>query len=154
METAVQAAQALKPIAGPYAALLFTVGIIGTGLLSVPVLAGSASYAVSEAFGWKLGLYKHFKNAKAFYAVIAVATLVGFTTNFIGIAPFKMLYYTAILNGLCAPPLMVIIILIGNNRAIMGEHVNSAWSAGIAWMITALMAIAAVALLLSLGQPQ
>lgn len=151
VDTAAQAAQALRPIAGNAAFLLFSVGIIGTGLLAVPVLAGSASYAVSEAFGWKEGLYKKPLNAVGFYSVIVIATVLGFFVNFMGIPPFKMLYYTAVLNGLCAPPLMVIIMFIANNKNIMGEHTNSQFSNILGWLITGLMTIAGIAMLVTAG---
>lgn len=150
IETADQAALALKPLAGDFAFLLFALGIIGTGLLAVPILAGSASYAISEAFGWREGLYRKFTQAHGFYAVIAIATLVGLLINFTSIKPFQMLYYTAIFNGICAPPLLVLIMLIGNNKKIMGEHTNSNFSNIIGWTITAVMTIALVALVFTL----
>lgn len=153
IESATQAAQALKPIAGDFAFLLFAVGIVGTGLLAVPVLAGSVSYAVSETFGWREGLSKKPQQALGFYGVITVATLIGFLLDFTGIKPFKMLYYAAILNGICAPPLMVMILLIGNNKTIMGEYANKPFSNILGWMITIVMGVAAIALLFQLGQP-
>lgn len=125
IKNASDAALALKPLAGDYAFLLFALGIIGTGLLALPILAGSASYAVSEAFGWKEGLSRKFKTAHGFYGVITVATLLGLLINFIGIDPIIMLYYTAVINGIIAPPLLVMILLIANNKKIMGERVNS-----------------------------
>jgi NRAMP (natural resistance-associated macrophage protein)-like metal ion transporter len=152
IETSAQAAQALKPIAGNFAFLLFASGIIGTGLLAVPILAGSASYAISEAMGWREGLYKKLHEAWGFYSVIIVAIVCGFLINFTGIAPFKMLYYTAILNGLCAPPLMVLIMLIANRKDIMGAYANRRFSNILGWMITAIMTIAGLSLLFSMGQ--
>jgi len=152
IESASQAAEALRPIAGDFSFILFTLGIVGTGLLAVPVLAGSTSYAVSETFGWKLGLYKKPLEAKAFYGVIVFATAIGYFINYLNIPPFKMLYYTAVLNGICAPPLMVIIMLISSNRNIMGEHASSRLSQWTGWIITVLMTVAAVALLLNIGQ--
>ena len=152
IESPSQAALALKPIAGDFAFILFAAGIIGTGLLSVPVLAGSASYAISETLGWKLGLYKKPWEAKAFYGVIVLSTTLGYFINFIKIPPFKMLYYTAVLNGICAPPLMVMIVLISSNKNIMGEHVSSRFSTWTGWIITILMTVAAVALLFNLQQ--
>jgi NRAMP (natural resistance-associated macrophage protein)-like metal ion transporter len=124
IETATQAAQALRPIAGPFASLLFLVGIMGVGLLAVPILAGSASYAVAEAFGWKIGLSQKWRQAPAFYGVIILATVIGLFVNFLSIPPFKVLYYTAVLNGLVAPILLVLILLISNNKKIMGKHTN------------------------------
>ncbi len=150
VNTADQAAQALRPIAGDFAFLLFVLGIVGTGLLAVPILAGSASYAISEAFGWKEGLYRPFTQAHGFYGVIAVATLVGLLANFTPIPPFQMLYYSAVLNGLCAPVLIVLILLIANNRAIMGKHTNSVSANAAGWIIAGVMGVAAVSLLLAL----
>jgi NRAMP (natural resistance-associated macrophage protein)-like metal ion transporter len=150
VDTADQAAEALRPLAGDYSYLLFAIGIIGAGLLSVPVLAGSASYAVSESFGWKEGLYQKFKQAHGFYGAITLATIVGLLVNFIGVPPFKMLYYAAVLNGIVAPILMIMIIFIANNRKVMGERVNSKVSNIMGITITGIMSIAAVALLIDL----
>jgi len=145
INTASDAANALKPFAGNFAFLLFTLGILGTGLLAVPVLAGSAGYAVAEAFNWKEGLSKKLHKARGFYAVIAVATVVGLVVNFTSIGAMTMLYYSAMLNGVLAPPLMILILLIGNNKKIMGGHVNSWFSNTVGIIITALMAIVAIA---------
>ena len=150
IQTADQAASALKPFAGDFAFFLFALGIIGTGLLAVPILAGSASYAISESFGWKTGLYRKVKKAHGFYAVIAIAMVIGVLVNFTPIKPFQMLYYTAILNGVCAPPLMALIMFIGNNKKIMGEHTNSNFSNILGWIITAVMTFASIALLFTL----
>lgn len=150
IETADQAAAALAPIAGSFSSLLFALGIVGTGLLAVPVLAGSASYAVAEAVGWKEGLSKRFREAKGFYLVIILATLVGLLINFTSIPPFKMLYYSAALNGVLAPPLMVIMMLISGSPAIMGQHKNSRISAVLGWGITLIMGFVAIAFILSL----
>lgn len=147
IETATQAAQALKPLAGDAAYLLFAAGIIGTGLLAVPILAGSASYAVSEAFGWKEGLYRKFRQAHGFYGVIIIATVIGLLVNLTPIKPFQMLYYTAILNGIIAPPLMVLLMLISNNKKIMGEYTNSFSINILGVIITAVMGIASLAFL-------
>lgn len=125
IETADQAAVALRPIAGDFAYLLFTFGILGTGFLAVPILAGSASYAISETVGWKAGLSKKFSEAKGFYFIIITSIAIGFFVNFLSIKPFALLYYTAILNGLCAPPLLLLILLISNNKKIMGLRSNS-----------------------------
>lgn len=150
IQTADQAALALKPLAGDLAFLLFAVGVIGTGLLAVPILAGSASYAISEAFGWKEGLGKRFSQAKSFYTVIAIATLLGLVTQLLPIKPFQLLYYTAILNGFCAPILLIIIMRISNNKLIMKENTNSVFSNIFGWIITIFMAIASIFLLLTL----
>ncbi len=149
IHSADQAAQALRPLAGDFAYLLFTIGIIGTGLLAVPVLAGSASYALSEAFGWKEGLYRKLSQAKGFYGVIIVSILIGFLINLTSIPPFKMLYYTAVLNGLCAPPLMVLILLISNNKAIMKNYTNGKFANILGYIITGFMFLCAIALLYS-----
>jgi NRAMP (natural resistance-associated macrophage protein)-like metal ion transporter len=150
IETGVQAAEALRPLAGDFAYLLFAAGIVGTGLLAVPVLAGSASYAVSEAFGWKEGLYRKFTKAHGFYGAITIATLVGLLINFVGIPPFKMLYYTAVLNGIAAPALLVVVIMITNNKKIMGKHTNSVWSNIFGVIITCVMTFASAALIADL----
>jgi Mn2+/Fe2+ NRAMP family transporter len=149
IDSAPQAAEALRPLAGDAAFLLFAVGIIGTGLLAVPVLAGSASYAFSEAFRWKEGLYRKFSQAHGFYGIITLATLLGLLINYLPVSPFTLLYYTAILNGLCAPPLMILILLIANNEKIMGKRVNSRFSNVAGIVITTLMSLAAIGLLLT-----
>lgn len=140
IETADQAAAALEPIAGPFAYLLFALGIVGTGLLAIPVLAGSASYALSEAVGWSEGLGKTFSKARGFYTAIIVATFLGLLVNFSGVPPFKMLYYSAVLNGLCAPPLIFMIIALANDRKTMGSRTNSrnsnAWGIAIGMLMT------------------
>ena len=148
--TAADAARALQPVAGNFAFLLFTLGILGTGLLAVPVLAGSAGYAVAEAFGWKEGLGRKYADAHGFYGIIALATLVGFFVNFTGLGAMTMLYYAAILNGLLAPPLIIIILYIGNNKKILGEHTNSKRSNILGVIVAAVMSAIALALLWSL----
>lgn len=150
IDTAHQAAEALKPFAGEFSYLLFAAGIIGAGLLSVPILAGSASYALSEAFGWKEGLYQKFKQAHGFYGAITIATIVGLVVNFIGVPPFKMLYYAAIINGIASPFLMVMIIFVANNKKIMGERTNSKVANVLGIVITLIMSIASFALLYNL----
>ena len=104
----------MRPLAGPFAETLFAVGIVGTGLLAIPVLAGSAAYGVAEAFGWREGLGETANNARGFYGVIAAATLVGMLLNFVGINPISALVYTAIINGIVAVPLLVLILLVAN----------------------------------------
>ena len=125
IETADQAAKALEPLAGRAASLLFTFGIVGTGLLAIPVLAGSAAYAVSEIFGWKEGLSKSFRQARSFYAIIIVSTFVGFLMNFVHINPFKALFYTAVIYGLISPVLIFFILLLANNSEVMGKYKNN-----------------------------
>ena len=149
IESAAQAAEALRPIAGDFAFALFAIGIIGTGLLAVPILAGSAAYAVSEAFGWTEGLDRKPREAKAFYAVIALATLGGVALNFIGIDPMKALYWSAVVNGLLAPPLMVVTMLIASNRSVMGDLVIGPKLQFGGWLSTAVMWVVAGVFLLS-----
>jgi len=151
IETADQAAQVLRPLAGDFAYILFAAGIIGTGLLAVPILAGSAAYALGEALNWQVGLNKKYNQAQGFYLIIAVSTIVGLLVNFSSIKPFTMLYYTAILNGIAAPPLMALILLIGNNKKIMREHTNSWFSNIFGWIITGVMGIAAIALIATIN---
>lgn len=150
IETADQAAQALKPFAGDFAYLLFALGIIGTGLLAVPILAGSASYALAEAFNWRAGLSKKLQDAHGFYGVITIATLIGLLVNFTPIKPFEMLYYTAVINGICAPPLIIIILIIANNKEIMGKHTNSRLSNVLGIIIAVVMSGAAIGLIADL----
>ena len=124
IDTVEQAAQALRPLAGESAYLLFAVGVIGTGLLAIPVLSGSLSYIISETFGWTQGFDKKFFEAKAFYIVIAISLLLGLAMNAIGISPVKALIYSAILYGLTAPVLIAVILHIANNKKVMGKFVN------------------------------
>lgn len=144
-----QAATALRPIAGNLAFALFAVGLIGTGLLAVPVLAGSAAYAVSETFGWKEGLDRPPREASAFYATIAVATLAGLAINLLEIDPIKALYWSAVLNGLLAPPLMVMTLLVASNKDVMGELTISARTKTLGWLATLVMIAAGGTFLLS-----
>jgi Mn2+/Fe2+ NRAMP family transporter len=124
IDTVEQAAQALKPLAGNEAYLLFAVGVLGTGFLAIPVLGGSLSYIITESFGWKEGLDKKFHNAKAFYIIMSMSLILGLSLNYIGISPIKALIYSAILYGLTAPVLIVIILHISNNKKIMGKNTN------------------------------
>ena len=149
IETAQQAAEALRPIGGDFAFLLFAAGIIGTGFLAVPILAGSASYAMSEAFNWRASLNVRFTKAHKFYFIIFTATLSGMLINLLSIPPIKMLYYSAILNGLCAPPLLFLILKISNDKKIMGTYTNSAISNIVGISAFSLMTLAALALILS-----
>ena len=125
VETLKDAAEALKPIAGEYAYLLFTTGIISSGFLAIPILAGSAAYVIAEIFGWSQGLNKTFNRAKEFYGVIIASTLVGLIIPLLGLHPVKALFYTAILYGLISPIIIAMIIHMANNPKIMGRHVNS-----------------------------
>jgi len=151
IETASQAAEALRPLAGDLAYVLFAAGIIGTGLLAVPVLAGSSAYAVAETTGWREGLSKRARAAPGFYLVIAASTLVGMSLGWLGIDPIRALYYAAALNGLAAPPLMALVITIANRSDVMGPFVNSRASNVLGWTIVLVMAVAGIALLLNLA---
>jgi Mn2+/Fe2+ NRAMP family transporter len=146
IDTVEQAALALKPLAGNFAYILFAVGIIGTGLLAIPVLSGSLSYIITETFGWEQGLDKKFHEAKAFYIVIAISLLLGLSLNYIGISPIKGLIYSAILYGITAPVLIAIILHISNNKKIMGEYTNSKMANILGFSALVIMTLAAVAL--------
>lgn len=150
IQTASQAAEALRPLAGDLAYLLFAAGIIGTGLLAVPVLAGASAYAIAETVGLKEGLGKKPGQALGFYAIIAISTLIGMSLDWLGIEPMKALYYTAVLNGLAAPPLMALVITIANRKDTMGQFVNSRASNIAGWTITLIMALAGLALIVNL----
>ena len=124
IDTVEQAAMALKPLAGTSAYLLFAIGVIGTGLIAIPVLSGALSYIFSETFGWEQGLDKKFHEAKGFYVIIAISLILGLSLNYIGVSPIKALIYTAVLYGITAPVLIAMILHISNNKKIMGEYVN------------------------------
>jgi NRAMP (natural resistance-associated macrophage protein)-like metal ion transporter len=145
INTAQDAAAALRPIAGDFATLLFTLGIVGTGMLAIPILAGSASYVLSEALGWVDGLEKSFSQAKGFYLVIIVATLLGAGLSFFGFDPIKLLFYTAVIYGLVSPPLIFIILHIANNPKIMGDKKNGFLSNALSGLTLVLMAAAGLA---------
>ncbi|PWT93804.1 MAG: iron transporter [Blastocatellia bacterium] len=125
IRTAAEAAQALRPLAGNAAYLLFALGLIGSGFLAVPVLTGSSAYAVAETFGWECSLDHKPREARQFYTVIAASTLVGILLNFTGINPIAALFWTAVINGLMSPPLLVIIMMVTNNRRVMGNKINN-----------------------------
>ncbi len=144
IQTSADAAKALEPIAGPFAFLIFALGIIGTGLLAVPVLAGSAAYAVGEAFGFHVGLGRKLHRAKLFYTVIAFATLVGVGLNYTPIDPVKALFWSAVVNGVVAVPVMVMTMLIGARKTVMGQFALPLYLKLIGWAATAVMALAAV----------
>jgi NRAMP (natural resistance-associated macrophage protein)-like metal ion transporter len=150
IETSRQAAEALRPLAGDGAYLLFTIGIVGTGLLAIPVLMGSASYAVSELFRWRAGLDLRFARAPRFYLIMILALGGGLLLDLLHLNPIRMLFWSAVLNGILAPPLMVLVMLVGNNRDIMGKHVNGPWLNILGWTATGLMTLAAGALLFTL----
>lgn len=147
IETVEQAAMSLRPLAGDAAYLLFAIGVIGTGLLAIPVLCGSLSYIITESFGWKRGLDKKFHQAKAFYVVAGMSLVLGLLINYVGISPIKALLWSAILYGLTAPVLIAIILHIANNKEIMGEFTNNKFSNLLGFAALILMTIAALALI-------
>jgi Mn2+/Fe2+ NRAMP family transporter len=146
INTSSQAAEALRPIAGAFAFAVFAAGIIGTGMLAVPVLAGSAAYALGEALGWSIGLSRRPLDAKAFYGTIAVATLVGVLINFIDIDPIKALFWSAVLNGVVAVPLMIVMMIMTMQPGVMGTMTlpRPLWVMG--WLSTSVMAFTVVAM--------
>ena len=146
IDTVEQAAQALKPLAGNLAYLLFAIGVIGTGLLAIPVLSGSLSYIFTETFGWKQGLDKKYHQAKAFYIIIAISLILGLALNYMGMSPIKALIYSAILYGVTAPILIAIILHISNNKKIMDKHTNGKMSNILGFAALVLMSVAAVVL--------
>lgn len=148
--TAADAAQALRPIAGDAAYLLFAIGIIGTGLLAIPVLAGSASYALTESFGWKHGLYRKLNAARSFYGIIIISMFLGIALNFIGLDPIKALIYSALANALIAPVVLVLIVRMSSSKKVMREYANHPWVTRIGWLITVLMIVASLAAIISL----
>lgn len=147
IDTVEQAAMALKPLAGNLAYLLFAVGVIGTGLIAIPVLSGSISYIITETFGWEQGLDKKFHEAKAFYVIIAISLILGLSLNYVGITPIQSLIYTAILYGLTAPVLIAIILHISNNKKIMGKNVNGRLANILGFAALIIMTVAAVTLI-------
>jgi Mn2+/Fe2+ NRAMP family transporter len=150
IQTAAQAAAALEPLAGRAASLVFALGIIGTGLLAVPVLAGSAAYATAELFNWPEGLSNRFRRAPQFYAVIALATLLGVALSFVGVSEIRALFVAAIINGLIAPPLLVVIMLVARDQRVLGDFTASRRLTVLGWATTIAMAAAAVAFLATL----
>jgi len=149
IQSATEAAQALTPLAGNLATVLFAIGIIGAGLLAVPVLTGSAAYAVAETFGWSEGLDEKPRDAKKFYVVIAASTLVGVAIDLIGINPISALFWTAVINGVVAPPLLVLVMLIANNKKVMGKRTNGSFTNVVGWLAAAVMFAAAVGMLVT-----
>ncbi|SRR5258708_996215 len=150
INTAADAALALRPIAGQYAFVLFAGGIVGAGLLAVPILAGSASYALSESFGWKTSLSRKLKDAYAFYGVIIIAMLIGLLINFIGLDPIKVLIYSAVVNGFIAPIILVLIVQMSSNKKIMGAYANTFFAETMGWFITLVMVLSGAATIISL----
>jgi Mn2+/Fe2+ NRAMP family transporter len=158
IHSAADAARALEPLvqtfphAGFLARFIFAIGIVGLGLLAVPVLSASASYAFSEALNWESGLNLKLKRAHGFYGIITIATLIGLGINFVGIDPMKALVFTAVFNGVAAVPLIFLIARIAQNEKIMGENKSGALSKTLVWITFLLMACAAIAMFFTLGK--
>jgi len=152
IQSATQAAEALRPLAGNAAYVLLALGLIGAGFLCVPILTGSAAYAIAEALGWKHGLDEKPRRAKLFYGVIAASTLVGMLINFMGVNPIKALFWTAVINGFLAPPILIVIMLVANNKAVLGGETNGRLTNVIGWITTLAMFAAAIALVLTWNQ--
>jgi NRAMP (natural resistance-associated macrophage protein)-like metal ion transporter len=149
IESSSQAAEALRPVAGPFAFTLFTLGIVGTGLLAVPVLAGSAAYALGEARNWPIGLARKPKKAQAFYLAIATATFIGILINFSPIDPIKALYWSAVINGVVAVPVMAIMMLMAVNAKVMGQFTIPLAMRVVGWGATLIMALAVIGMVLA-----
>jgi NRAMP (natural resistance-associated macrophage protein)-like metal ion transporter len=148
IETAREAADALRPLAGNAAYLLFTIGLVGTGMLGIPALAGSAAYAVAEAMHWRGSLDDRPKVAKKFYGVLAVAVFVGLSLNFLKLNAVRMLFYAAVINGVLAPPLIVLVTMLTSDKKVMGERTNPTWLKVIGWGTALVMTAATVAMVL------
>ena len=151
IQTSSQAAEALRPLAGPFAFTVFALGIIGTGMLTVPVLAGSAAYAVGEARGWPIGLGRQPQKARAFYATIAAATVIGVVLNFTPLDPVKALVWSAVVNGVVAVPIMVMTVLMAARRDVMGDFAIGPVLKALGWLATAVMAVAALGMFATWG---
>jgi NRAMP (natural resistance-associated macrophage protein)-like metal ion transporter len=152
IQTATEAAEALKPLSSGLASILFALGLIGSGFLAVPVLTGSSAYAIGEAFGWKCGLDEKFRGAPRFYVIIIASTFVGMLINFLKIEPVTALFWTAVINGVLAPPLLIMIMLVSNNRKVMGNRVNGRLTNFIGWTTAAVMSAAALGMFLTWGK--
>jgi NRAMP (natural resistance-associated macrophage protein)-like metal ion transporter len=144
IETSEQAAEALRPVVGNFAFLIFSLGVVGTGLLAVPVLAGSTAYAIGEARRWKVGLARKPTEAKAFYAIVAIATLIGMIINFTPLNPIKALYWAAVLNGVVSVPVMVTMLLMASNPKVMGDFTVVGSLRAVGWIATVIMGLSAV----------
>jgi Mn2+/Fe2+ NRAMP family transporter len=152
IQTSSQAAEALRPISGPFAFFVFALGIIGTGLLALPVLAGSSAYALGETFGWHVGLARKPRRAKAFYGAIAVATLLGVALNVTSIDPIKALFWSAVINGVVAVPVMALMMHLSSHKAAMGDFKLHTGLKIVGWAATGVMALAAIGLFATWGQ--
>jgi NRAMP (natural resistance-associated macrophage protein)-like metal ion transporter len=152
IQTATEAAEALRPLSSGVATVLFALGLIGCGILAVPVLTGSSAYAIGEAFGWKCGLNEKLRNAPRFYAIIIGSTLAGVLINFLRVPAVTGLFWTAVINGVLAPPLLVVIMLVSNNKKVMGKRVNGKLTNFLGWTTTILMSLAALGMFLTWGR--
>jgi NRAMP (natural resistance-associated macrophage protein)-like metal ion transporter len=152
IQTATDAAEALKPLSSGVASVLFALGLIGSGFLAVPVLTGASAYAIGEAFGWKCGLDEKLRAAPRFYGLIIASTFVGMLINFLRIQPVTALFWTAVINGVLAPPLLVMIMLVSNNKNVMGPRVNGKLTNFIGWTTAAVMFAAAFGMFLPWGK--
>lgn len=153
VDTAAQAAEALRPLAGPATFLIFALGILSAGLIAIPVMAGSSAYAVAGAFNWQRSLRKSPRSEPKFYLVIVGTALVGLFVNVLPIQPFKMLYYTAVLNGIISPLMIFIVLMIARDRRVMGKHVNSLPANVLGWILFAAMSLAVAAFAFSSLRP-
>jgi Mn2+/Fe2+ NRAMP family transporter len=152
IDSAEQAAEALRPIAGQFASVLFSLGIIGTGLLALPVLAGSGAYAIGEAVGWPVSLERTPTKAKGFYAVLALATVIGLLLNYVGINPIRALVWSAIINGITAAPVMGLVMLMASSSKVMGKFALPPYLKIVGWVATLIMALAAIGMLWATGK--
>jgi Mn2+/Fe2+ NRAMP family transporter len=144
--TAAEAAKALRPLAGPFAFALFSIGMLGVGFIGVPVLAGSGAYAAAEVMNWKEGLQRPAGNARGFYAVIAVSVLLGLVLQYSSLSPMKALFWSAVINGIVAVPLVVVVVLLASNKAVMGTFTASRTMRALGWLTAAIMGVAAVSM--------
>jgi Mn2+/Fe2+ NRAMP family transporter len=152
IQTADQAASALRPLAGRFAFLLFAAGIVGTGLLAVPVLAGSAAYGICDALHWRASLERKALERRGFYGALVLVTVAGVALNFVGINPIKALFWSAVFNGIAATPVMIVVMLMASNRKVMGPFVLGRPLRIVGWIATAVMCVASVGMFLSLGK--
>lgn len=152
IQTATDAAEALRPLSHGAATILFALGLIGSGFLAVPILTGSSAYAMCEAFDWKYGLDEKFRDARRFYVIIAAATVIGLLLNFLKIPPVTALFWTAVINGVLAPPLIVVIMLVSNSKKVMGKRVNGKLTNVLGWSTAVIMTAAAIGMFVTWGK--
>ncbi|HXI23502.1 MAG TPA: divalent metal cation transporter [Pyrinomonadaceae bacterium] len=152
IQTATDAAEALRPLSHGVATVLFALGLIGSGFLAVPILTSASAYAMCEAFDWKYGLNEKFRDARRFYLIIAAATLVGLLINFLKIPPVTALFWTAVLNGVLAPPLIVVLMLVSNNQKVMGKRTNGPLTNVLGWSTAVIMMAAAIGMFVTWGK--